>query len=161
MSSKYTANQIADWFLCNMDLESGESISHLKLQKIIYYAQAWSLTLLNKPLFDEDIEAWTHGPVIPSVYKRFRESRWEALSVPASCPDIIEENIESLLKEISSVYGKFNAKHLENLTHRDGPWSDTRGDLPPEKASSRPIPKELMQEYYRSVYEKATCKTSL
>lgn len=160
MSSKYIANQIADWFLCNMHLKSGKSITHLKLQKLIYYAQAWSLALSNEPLFDEEIEAWAHGPVVPSVYKRFRESKWEALSVPTSCPDI-EENIENLLKEISKVYGKFDAKYLENLTHRDGPWSDTRADLLPEVASSRPIPKEMMKKFYKKTYENASSdKTS-
>jgi uncharacterized phage-associated protein len=48
----YTPSQIADWFLCNIDREAGEAITHLKLHKLVYYAQAWSLSLLNESLFD-------------------------------------------------------------------------------------------------------------
>lgn len=71
--SKYTANDIANWFLVTIDREAGETLSHLKLQKLVYYAQVWSLALFDKPLFDEDFEAWTYGPALPSLYQRFKD----------------------------------------------------------------------------------------
>jgi uncharacterized phage-associated protein len=47
-------------------------MSNLKLQKLMYYAQGFSLVLFNKPLFPERIEAWIHGPVIPAVYHKYK-----------------------------------------------------------------------------------------
>ena len=155
MALKHSANEIADWFLCQIDREAGDSLTHLKLQKLIYYAQAWALTLLGYELFEEEIEAWAHGPVVPSVYHRFKGSGWEALEIPEECPSIEEGPLE-LLQEIYKVYGDRSAKHLERLTHEETPWLATREGLPPEVASSRPITKELMRSYYRELYEKAT-----
>lgn len=154
MELKYTANQIADWFLCQIDREAGDSITHLKLQKLIYYAQAWSLALLNTELFEEEIEAWAHGPVAPSVYHRFKGCGWDALELPDQCPEIADIHIE-LLNDVLGVYGECTAKHLEQLTHQEEPWIFSRAGLPPEAASSRAIPKELMGRYYRNMYESA------
>lgn len=69
MPAPYTASQIAKWLLSAIDRDSGDSITPLKLQKLIYYAQAWSLALPERayPLFDEDMQAWAHGPVVESV----------------------------------------------------------------------------------------------
>ena len=53
-----TALQIADWFAGAIDREAGDSITHLKLQKLVYYAQAWFLALNDKPLFEEEMQAW-------------------------------------------------------------------------------------------------------
>src|SRR5258708_4115865 len=71
-SNGCSALDVANWFLAAMDRGAGDSITHLKLQKLVYYAQAWSLALRNKPLFDEDFVAWTHGPVVKSVWRRFK-----------------------------------------------------------------------------------------
>ena len=49
-----------------------DSMSHKKLQKLCYYAQAWYVTIKNKPLFEDDIEAWVHGPVVPSLYSQYK-----------------------------------------------------------------------------------------
>jgi uncharacterized phage-associated protein len=154
MTRKYLANDIADWFLCQIDREAGDSITHLKLQKLIYYAQAWALVLLKKELFEEEIEAWAHGPVVPSVYQRFKGSGWDALETPDECPEIKGDALK-LLTEINRVYGNCGAKHLESLTHNEMPWIATRGDLPLEAACSRPIPKEVMADFYRKMYDEA------
>ena len=59
----YKSRQIADWIIH----KTHGNITHSKLQKLLYYCQAWHYTIFNEVLFDERIEAWTHGPVVPSL----------------------------------------------------------------------------------------------
>lgn len=151
MPAPYQANDVAAWFLGNIDREAGDSITHLKLQKLVYYAQAWSLALRDKPLFDEDLQAWAHGPVAESVYQTYRKSGWEALPVPSYAPDIALDDVEHLMA-ILSTYGDFSAKHLERMTHSEEPWLATRGDLPSEARSNVAIPKDIMARYYKALY---------
>src|SRR4051812_40137322 len=68
----YSALDIARWFINATDRESGDDITHLKVQKLVYYAQAWSLAYFDRPLFDEDMQAWAHGPVAPTVWEQFK-----------------------------------------------------------------------------------------
>lgn len=154
MPAPYEANDIAAWFLGNIDREAGDSITHLKLQKLVYYAQAWSLALRDAALFDEDMQAWAHGPVAESVYQHFRGSGWDALGMPEAMPAIAEEDAEFLVS-ILETYGGFSAKHLEGMTHSERPWIDARKGLPPEARSSEPISKRVMAEFYRDLYNKA------
>ena len=156
MAAKYTASDIANWFLGAIDRDSGDSITHLKLQKLIYYAQAWSLALPSRgyPLFDEDLQAWAHGPVAESVFHQHKGSSWDALPAPAEVPEIAEEDAGHL-QEILSVFGEFSAKQLERMTHNEAPWLYARGDLPAEARSNAPIDKETMAKFYRELYERA------
>ena len=64
----YSPLDIAKWFINATDRDSGDAITHLKVQKLVYYAQGWAMAYLGSPLFEEDIQAWAHGPVVPSVW---------------------------------------------------------------------------------------------
>lgn len=77
-----TCFDVADYFLAHCDEESGDIISNLKIQKLTYYAQGFSLVLLGKPLFNEKIEAWMHGPVVPELYRKYRDCGNGALPAP-------------------------------------------------------------------------------
>lgn len=156
MPAPYTASQIAKWLLSAIDRDSGDSITPLKLQKLIYYAQAWSLALPERarPLFDEEIQAWAHGPVAESVFHEYKHAGWDALPAPDEVPEIAEEDAAHLA-EILSVFGEFSAKHLERMTHNEDPWLDARGNLPAEARSNAVISKEHMADYYRGLYEQA------
>jgi Uncharacterized phage-associated protein len=152
----YTPSIIADWFLMKTDREAGESITHLQLQKLLYYSQAWALVLLNRPLFEEDFQAWAHGPVLRSVYDTFSGNKWSALPPPqASELSSIDEKADQLLEEVYRVYGKFSGKTLEQLTHREPPWLDARGGCAPEDRCDSIIQKDAMKRYFTSVYEQA------
>ena len=153
MPAPYTATDVADWFLGNIDRDSGDAITHLKLQKLVYYAQAWSLALRDRPLFDEDMQAWAHGPVAESIYRDHKGSGWDALPAPETAPDIGEEDSE-FLATILATYGDFSAKHLERMTHREAPWLEARNGLPDEARSSEPISKSRMASFYRELYER-------
>ena len=79
---KITISDIADYFITK-NHEYGDYITNLKLQKLVYYAQAWYLAFLDKPLFDEDFEAWVHGPVNRDLYDRYFWGK----SIEKSCRD--------------------------------------------------------------------------
>lgn len=144
---KIDANMVADWFLSHVDRQSGDSITHLKLQKLVYYAQAWFLANFNKPIFNEDVQAWAHGPVVPSLWKRFKDSGWDALPPPTT-HRILDGKIEEFLKAVLDEYGKFEAKFLEEMTHQELPWKKTRGNLPVHARCNATIPKEMMRDFY-------------
>lgn len=152
----YTAEKIANWFLINTDRESGDSITHLKLQKLLYYAQAWYMVLTeNKDepiLFDERIEAWSHGPVVREIYNKYSEMRYNAIPRPEVDVELDEET-EEILREVLRVYGKYEAKYLEELTHQEYPWKFTRGDLPLEARCTKEITRDIIVDFYRKMYE--------
>lgn len=156
MPAAYTASDIANWFLGAIDRDAGDAITHLKLQKLVYYAQAWSLALPKRgyPLFDEEIQAWAHGPVAESVFHEHKGNAWEALAVPERAPEIAQDDAEHL-QEILSVFGEYSAKQLERMTHNEAPWLAARGDLPPEARSNDVIDKRHMAAFYRELYERA------
>src|SRR5689334_14747494 len=79
MRNLLSCDTVADFFLLQVDDLAGDTISNLKLQKLCYYAQAWSLALDGKPLFGERIEAWAHGPAIPALYGRFKKYGFQAI----------------------------------------------------------------------------------
>ncbi len=150
---RYSAKAIADWFLASVDRTAGDALTHLKLQKLVYYAQAWALVLLDRPLFEEEVQAWAHGPVVPSVWQAFREHGWEAIPPPDERPRVDGETQE-LLRDVLGTYGERSATALEALTHREDPWLLARGDLPPEARSAAVIPKEHMRSFYSALYQR-------
>jgi uncharacterized phage-associated protein len=149
----YTALQVADWFRNAVDRGAGDSITHLKLQKLVYYAQAWSLALLGRPLFAEDVQAWAHGPVVPSVWRHFKDHRWDALP-PGPPAAEFDEEAETLLHEVMNSYGERSGTALEELTHSEEPWIRARNGLPIEARSTAVIPQEHMRRFYGDLYEK-------
>src|ERR1035437_5552959 len=109
---KYTtASDVAKYFISSFQKKKKE-ISNLKLQKLLYYAQAWHLALYDAPLFDDKIEAWVHGPVVPGVFREYKRFVWNPLSVHGPIP-IFSGEVNSHLKEVIRVYGKFDAVDLE------------------------------------------------
>jgi uncharacterized phage-associated protein len=141
------SHKIADTIIALSRKRSLE-ITNLKLQKLLYYSQAWNLVFKGKPLFLESIEAWIHGPVVPSMFRRFKEYRWSPItcSVEASDDVAIIEHIESVL----AAYGKFDASQLERLTHHEDPWIEARRGLEPDAPSRNVISHSAMRNFYSS-----------
>ncbi len=146
-SKKFCPLDVAAWFINRVDRDSGDAITHLKLQKLLYYAQAWWLANENVSVFDEDIQAWAHGPVVPSVYQEYKDSNWQSLS-PIEDFQFPDESFESYLDAIYKKYGKHSAKQLEKLTHQEDPWKQTRGSISPEAKCNKSIDKILIRDYY-------------
>ena len=143
-------NQAADFFLLCADEQSGDLITHLKLQKLVYYAQAWHLALNNgSTLFEDDFEAWAHGPVCPPLYDRFSSLGFNAIPINAAMDDGSKLNgAKEHLEDVWNVYGKFSAKALERMTHSEEPWIEARGEAGPMDRSNAVISRKTMQLYY-------------
>ena len=124
-STMISANDVAKYFIALVSEEEGELISNLKLQKLLYYAQGFSLAMLNKALFPERIEAWIHGPVVPAVYYEYK--RYGRSGLPYKEVDFsqFDEDVRELLDEVYDVYGQYSASVLRNLTHEEPPWRNT------------------------------------
>lgn len=152
----YTVNNIADWFLSRVDRDKGDTISPLKLQKLVYYAQAWNLALFGEPLFIEPVQAWASGPVVYSLYTRFSSTRkYSAIDLEACIidPPVFDERTEDLLNDILEVYGEHSASYLEQLTHKEQPWIIARGDKKPYERCNSEITHQSMIEYYSKLNE--------
>lgn len=120
-----TCFDVADYFLSRCDEDSGDTISNLKLQKLVYYAQGFSLALLGRPLFENKIEAWMHGPVVPDLYHQYKSHGNYALPVPESIDESkFDEDELDLLNEVWDVFGQFSAWKLRNMTHEESPWKE-------------------------------------
>ena len=144
---KYTsASDIAKYFIASFQRKR-EPISNLKLQKLLYYAQAWHLALYGTPIFSENIEAWVHGPVVRSVFREYKQSGWNPLFAEGHS-NISSEQVKYHLKEVIRAYGKFDAVALERMTHGESPWRDARGNLAPDEPSNRVITNEAMEKFY-------------
>ena len=150
------AKAVARWFVNHADRDAGEAITQLKLQKLVYYADAWFLANFDKPLIQDNFEAWAHGPVVRSLYAKYRKNGWEALA-PEAGPRV-PQDVASYLEAVFDEYGQYGAKKLEEITHSEEPWLDARGDLPPEAASDTKISKLLMRNYYGDKIEKKPIK---
>lgn len=122
MTIPVNALAVGRYFLALPSEESGELISNLKLQKLLYYAQGcWvALNGCEKPLFKDKIYAWKHGPVVKTVYNHYAGHQGNAL--PASGRPSLGTEIPPFLDEIYRVFGKFSAWKLRDMTHREPPW---------------------------------------
>lgn len=141
-----TGEKVSEYFIWFFQ-SHGDLITNLKLQKLLYFAQAWHLALYTKPLFEEKIEAWIHGPVVPSIYHRFKEYRYQPIIEPIKKPDL-STKIEKHLIEIIKVYAGHTAFELENITHNADPWIKARGNMPIDQASNEIISHSDMKTYY-------------
>jgi uncharacterized phage-associated protein len=136
---------VARFFLSLVDEDAGDSLTNLKLQKLVYYAQGFHLAIHGSPLFSERILAWEYGPVVPALYHALKEHG----SNPVSSSDLdafprakLDASAKSLLTEINSVYGQFSAVRLMHMTHSEPPWKETaRGSV---------ISHDLMKRYFRT-----------
>jgi len=140
-----TARRVADTIL-SLSRDRQLEISNLKLQKLLYYAQAWYLVFNGRPLFDDPIEAWVHGPVVARVFGDFKQYRWAPIDAPVTPLDSPE--VRDHLVEVLWVYGDYTATELERLTHSEKPWRDARGELAPDEPSRNVISHRAMREFY-------------
>lgn len=154
-------------------LANGTPISPLKLQKLLYYCQAWHLVVFDgHPLFDEEPRAWSNGPVYPSVYHTYKNQFWRHQPIVfndnGNSLDLDKKNAELvaqmglsedqwiLLEKVLLKYGSYTKEKLVLLTHSELPWNDARGDCGPFDTCNDPIPHDSMKEYYASLLTNAS-----
>ena len=148
--------EVAHFFLSKIDVESGEVITPLKLQKLVYYAQAWFLALFARPLFNDSFEAWKHGPVVRKLYFHYKEFGFNPLpKVDVLTKTVFTAEELSLLEMVNSVYCKYDARFLERMSHAEKPWIDARGGCGDGDICDNIIPENEIHDYFSAiVYQK-------
>ncbi|MER2250664.1 type II toxin-antitoxin system antitoxin SocA domain-containing protein [Methylorubrum podarium] len=168
MSAPTTAASVANTFLQLQDSDPGAfpRIDPLKLQKLLFYAQAWWLAYNHSELFDEEIYAWPWGPVVPSIYSQFRDFGAQPitnrratvlnrtgegmLDFEVEFPTPPPTNVQDFLRRLWDSHKHLSGIQLSNATHAPGePWTVVKeryGDL----ANKPLIPTDLMRDIFRS-----------
>jgi uncharacterized phage-associated protein len=134
---------VAKYLITLVEDDADELMSNLKLQKLLYYCQGFYLAMKHRVLFAEDIEAWPHGPVVPSVYHEYKQ--YGAGGIP--CPEgfafsSLTKEEKDVINEVYSYYGQFSAWGLRNMTHNEPPWKST-----PEGET---IPQEKLERFFQT-----------
>lgn len=145
----------------NLDLVSNfflskKSMSQKKLQKLLYYAYSWTLALLNEraddlhfKLFGETFEAWTHGPVIPYIYNKYKSYGWDDIpQISDFNTNVFSEDVLDVLNQVWQEYGTLTGNQLESLTHKEEPWQKARLGLPVAAPSNNLISDTDIFNYY-------------
>jgi uncharacterized phage-associated protein len=117
-----TALDVAQYFIAVAPEEEG--ITHLKLEKLVAYAQAMSLAMLDRPLFTEEIEAWDQGPVIPSVYDEFKGNGKSPIPAKLSeqnARENFDDEQKFILEAVNAYYGELQASALRDRSRIDFP----------------------------------------
>ncbi|MGO8676022.1 MAG: Panacea domain-containing protein [Limisphaerales bacterium] len=136
-------------------------MTHLKLQKLLYYVEAWHLACFGESITADDFKAWVHGPVSTRVWNVFKNasspllsdlriSTGEAKAVVGRISRLLRPEQLSLIEDVLREYGKLNAYELEGLTHSEKPWIEARRGVASDEPSSRPISKSTMTKFYRA-----------
>lgn len=126
------------------------TITAMKLQKLIYYSQAWSLVWDEKPLFEQRIEAWANGPVVPALYESHR-GEFQLSSLPIGEPENLTSTECETVDKVLEFYGKESSQWLSDLTHKEDPWLKAREKLAPGERGDKEITLDSMGEYYGSL----------
>jgi uncharacterized phage-associated protein len=150
VNTQITAESVARYiiFLSSRDSEP-LPITHMQLQKLLYYIQGWSLGLHAEPAFVGRMEAWQHGPVVTDVYSRFADFRAEAIK-PSEGRDIdaITPRERRHIDAVWNTYNGFSASRLREMTHRERPWLDARRGLRVSDQGHAEITHESLREYF-------------
>ena len=147
-------NTVADYILSKLDINAGDSITHLKLQKLVYYSQVYHLVRNGESLFDEPIEAWAHGPVVRALYDRFKNYEWQTIppsEINSNPFDEIPKESRDIIDEVYEEYGECSARRLEDLTHSEKPWKEAYGDRPIGAACNEAIDHQSIKDFYSDV----------
>jgi len=129
--------------------EEPDFLTPMQLQKLLYYAQGWSLALRGKPLFGEPVLAWKHGPVVREVFNLFKY--WKDLPIRAAEVPVsigLDPDEERHVEYVWSFYSGYSASALRKMTHDERPWVDARGDVPEGDPSDEEITQESMRAFF-------------
>jgi uncharacterized phage-associated protein len=128
-------------------LDQRGSMTTWKLQKLVYYSQAWHLVWTEDALFQDRIEAWANGPVVPALYnnhrRKFKVEKWGK-----GDSDRLSKLELTTIDRVLESYGSLSGHQLSQLTHNEGPWLEARGGLAPTEISSNQISLESMNAFY-------------
>lgn len=145
-----TVHDVARYILTKLGEDGKLPVTTWKLQKLVYYSQAWSTVWDDEALFNEKIKAWANGPVCPELYAQHK-GQLKISDLPKGDPSVLSKDQRDTIDEVILHYGPKTAQYLSELTHRERPWIEARGDLAPGERGSSEITLESMAEYYGSL----------
>ena len=131
-------------------LQKNGRMSAMKLEKLVYYSQAWSLVWDDAALFPERIEAWVNGPVVPALYYQHR-GKFDLDSWNLGNPNALTPSQKGTVNAVLNYYGAKSPGWLSELTHNEDPWKKARKGLAPLERGNNEITLESMAEYYSSI----------
>ena len=134
----------------------GGHMSTMKLQKLVYYTQAWSLVWDEKPLFDSRIEAWANGPIIPDLYDQHRGLFAATIDTFPEDSGKLNEDEKDTIDVVLGAYGHLNGQQLSDLSHSERPWREARKGVEDGASSTNEVSKEVMQEFYSAMQSSST-----
>ena len=134
-------------------LRRGTETTPMHVLKLVYISHGWTLGLYGRSLINEPAEAWRYGPVVPSVYHRYKSFRGDPITTePVDRSDAFDDEQRDVIQQVHEVYGDFTALQLSALTHKPGtPWDVTYR----EYGAGVIIPNELIRDYYKRLAEQA------
>jgi uncharacterized phage-associated protein len=132
-------------------LEKQGEMTAMKLQKLVYYCQAWSLVWDEQPLFHERVEAWANGPVVRELYDAHRGRYSVTHGSIRGNPSTLDLEQRDTVNAVLEYYGDKSSQWLSDLTHAEAPWKDARAGLSPGERGSSEITIAQMAEYYGSL----------
>jgi uncharacterized phage-associated protein len=144
-TAKYSIFEIADWFLTK------ESMTHKKLQKLCYYAQAWFYALKDVRLSDTAFEAWVCGPVSPALHDKFKRFKHSAIKTVGKCLLNISAEDEELLERVWATYGDHTGNALTALSQTEMPWIEARLNYGTNEECTVVISADSMKKYFKSI----------
>ena len=145
----HKAIDIANWFIAKREGIAG-IMTNLKVQKMLYYSEAWTQVLLGKELFAEQIQAWSSGPVVPDVFYALKEHDWNEIPAPDSqVVQGISPKVEGILKQVYDAYATEPEHTLELMAQEDAPWVKARGELCAEARCEVVIQKSEIRDLFR------------
>ena len=127
-----------------------EGVTNLKLQKILYFIEAYSLAVAGKSLFPDSIEAWEYGPVIPSVYHKFKTFGSSPI-IQKETKVKVDEKTASLISDVWNTFNKYSASRLVDITHRHDPWKNTYAKNS-KSGLKTSISRDEMKKYYKGLF---------
>ncbi|MBT2600929.1 SocA family protein [Oceanobacillus sp. ISL-73] len=151
---KNTVDDVINWFL------SQDSMSPKKLQKLLYYAYSWDLIFnndevdeLNQRLFSNEFEAWVHGPVIPRIWRRYKDTGSSLIDKnDGNFDGLFDEDTLDTLVQVWDEYGSYNGNQLESITHQESPWKNARqGYLPLDRCNVRISDEDIFECYIQRI----------
>ena len=140
-------------------LSKASPMSSMKLQKLVYYSQAWSLVWDEAELFPEKIRAWANGPVVYELFELHR-GKFSVSQLARGNADLLSDVQRETVDAVLQTYGNLSGRQLSHLTHSEAPWQDARGDLPDTARSDAEITPDSLAQYYASL-DAATDATNI
>lgn len=150
----YSVNDVADSILLKLNADEDCYVVNLKLQKLVYYVQAWNFGKNRDAFIDGDFEAWVHGPANRELYDRFKgtKSLYSLIGkedvLNNEAINVLDEEDSQFIDLILDNYASYNASDLERMTHKELPWMEARKGYGPLERCTKVINQETMKDYY-------------